>query len=451
MKAISSTILASVMALALTVSNESFARDWYVNINHPNASDTDTGAGTEAQPFRTLSAGVAAAEAGDNVIVKPGRYSDPNATWYSVFTPARSGEPNRPITIKSDPPLGAVLVPLDYNTTRQSTLPAMSIYQKRHIVVDGFKAEGMIKIHNDVQGDSQYVTIQNCEVLYGSQQGDDASLNWGIAVHVSDNNVIRNNLVHSMRSSGNTSENTAAIMNFASSYNLIENNDADASNGNVYSAFGQKAGNIHNNTWRRNIARNAPVGFLGKGGTGGATYADNETFYQNIIINVDRAFHLNHNSRYWRVYNNTAYNVRLFHNQWQLNSVDNQFWNNIVSQASGGAYQIEALGTPTWTTYIAYSNYNFWSSVASTFAKWQDGASSQTLSEWRAATNFDANSLTGDPLFVNAAQGNFKLQPSSPARGAGRDGVDMGAYPTGNEVIGVTTLPRPRAPMLSVQ
>lgn len=446
---ISFSISVWMMVLALAVSKESAARDWYVNINHPNASDS--GAGTETQPFLTLSAGIAAAEAGDNVIVRPGRYSDHNATWYSVFTPARSGEPNRPITIKSDPALGAVLVPRDFNTSTQSTYPAMSIYQRRYIVVDGFKSEGMLKIHNDVQGGSQYVTIQNCEVEYGGQQGDDASLNWGIAVHVSDNNVIRNNLVHRMRSSGNNSENTAAIMNFGSSYNLIENNDADAGNGIVYSAFGQKAGNIHNNIWRRNIARNAPVGFLGKGGTNGATYSDNETFYQNIIINADRAFHLNHNSRYWRVYNNTAHNVRLFHNQWQLNSVDNQFWNNIVSQASGGAYQIEDLGTPAWATYISYSNYNFWSSVAGTFAKWQYGASSQTLSEWRTATSYDANSLTGDPLFVNAAQGNFKLQSGSPARGTGRDGVDMGAYPTGNEIIGVTRLARPRAPTLTVQ
>lgn len=441
---ISPSILALAVGIAVLASEQSFARDWYVNINHAQASDT--GPGTESQPLRTLSAGVAAAMPGDNVIVKPGRYSDPNSTWYSAFSPARSGTATQPITIKSDPPLAAVLVPRDYSTSAQSRYPALSIYQKQYIVIDGFKSEGMLKIHNDVQGGSQYVTIQNCEVVYGGQQGDDASLNWGIAVHVSDNNVIRNNHVYNLRSSGNSSENTAAIMNFGSSYNLIENNDADAGNGVVYSAYGQKAGNIQYNTWRRNIARNAPVGFLGKGGTNGATYSDNETFYQNVILNTDRAFHLNHNARNWRVYNNTAYNVRLFLNQWQLNSVNNQFWNNIVVQASGGAYQIEDLGSPSWATYISYSNYNFWGSVASTFAKWQYGSNSQSLSQWRSATNYDANSLTGDPLFVDAAQGNFKLQGGSPARGAGRDGVDMGAYPTGTEVVGVTFGVRPAAP-----
>lgn len=420
------------------------ARDWYVNANHTLASDT--GPGTEAQPFATLTAGVAAAEAGDNVIVKAGRYSDPNATWYSAFNPARSGAPSAPITIKSDPPLAAVLVPRDFNASAQSQYPALSIYQRQYIVIDGFKAEGMLKIHHDVQGASQYVTIQNCDVVYGSQLGDDASLNWGIAIHVSDNNIVRNNEVRNMRSSGNNSENTAAFMNFASSYNLIENNDADASNGVVLSAYGQKAGNIHNNTWRRNIARNAPVGFLGKGGTGGGTYSDNEMFYQNIIINTERAFHLNHNSRYWRVYNNTVYNVDLFLNQWQLNSVDNQFWNNIVFDASRGAYQVEDLSGPNWNTYISLSNYNFWGSLTRSFARWSYGSNSQTLDEWRSATNFEANSLTGDPLFVDAAQGNFKLQAASPARRAASDGLDMGAYPTGSEVIGVILSPRPHPP-----
>lgn len=439
------SFLAASLGLAFAgLTIETFARDWYVNANHSQASDA--GPGTEAQPFGTLTAGVAAAMPGDSVIVKPGRYSDPNATWYSAFNPAQSGTPTQPITIKSDPPLAAVLVPRDFTVSSQSEYPALSIYQRQYVVVDGFKAEGMIKIHHDTLGASQYVTVQNCEVIYGSQLGQDASLNWGIAIHVSDNNVVRNNFVHNMRSSGNNSENTAAIMNFASSFNLIENNDADAGNGIVFSAYGQKAGNIRNNTWRRNVARNAPVGFLGKGGTGGGTYSDNETFYQNIIINTGRAFHLNHNSRHWRIYNNTAYNVQLFFNQWQLNSVDNQFWNNIVYGASQGAYQIEDLASPNWSGYISHSDHNFWGSLPGSFARWQYGSSSQTLSDWRSATNFDANSLTGDPLFVDAARGDFKLQPGSPARAAGVNGVDVGAYPTGREVIGVTLGPRPNPP-----
>jgi hypothetical protein len=433
----------SASASASTVSTSSASRTWYVAESDPNASDatpiTDPAAGSAARPFRTLTRALQVVSAGEAVIVKPGRYTDPNATWYSAFTPTNSGTSGAPITIKSDPPLQAVLVPRDYSATAPNRYPALSIYQKRYIVVDGFKAEGMLKIHHDESPIvSQYVTIQNCEVEYGSQQGDDASLNWGIAIHVSNHNVLRNNRVHNLRSSGNNSENTGAFMLFAGSHNLIENNDADAGNGVVFSAFGQKAGNISNNVWRRNIARNATAGFIGKGGTSGSSYSDNETFHENIIINAERAFHLNHNSRYWRVYNNTAYNVRYFMNQWQLSSVDNQFWNNLVVSASSGVYQIEDLTSPSWSPYISYSNHNFFSSVASTFARWQYGASSYSLSQWVSGTGHDTNSLTGDPMFVSTTPGSydFRLQPGSPAKGRGRNEEDIGAYPVGNEVIG---------------
>jgi hypothetical protein len=46
---------------------------------------------------------------------------------------------------------------------------------------------------------------------------------------------------------------------------------------------------------------------------------------------------------------------------------------------------------------------------------------------WPGTGNFDA-----DPLFVDAARRNFRLQAGSPARGAGRDGADLGVtYPLG--------------------
>lgn len=87
------------------------------------------------------------------------------------------------------------------------------------------------------------------------------------------------------------------------------------------------------------------------------------------------------------------------------------------------------------------------------FARWQYGALSYTLAQWQTNVGYDlpASSLTGDPQFVDAAQGNFQLQPGSPAKNRGRpdkNGVrlEMGAYATGTEVIGVIMGPRPNPP-----
>jgi nitrogen regulatory protein PII len=437
-------------------------QNWYVDRSHPDASDTAPDAGTaEDRPFHTLTAGLAAAMPGDTVIVKAGEYTDPNATWYSAFTPARSGTADAPITIKSDPPLAAVLVPRGFSQTPPTVpnnnpeYPAMAIFSRTHIIVDGFMAKGQLKIqHGGVDPQQgifnlpQYVTIQNCEVLYGGKEGTDASLNYGVVIHSSNYNTLRNTRVHSLRSSGNHSNNTAAIMLFAAAHNVIENNDADAGHGTVYSAYGQKAGQIHDNIWRRNIARNAIVGFLGKGGTSGSSYADNETYYENLIINSQIAFNLNHNSRYWRVYNNTAYNVDFFLNQWQLNSVDNQFWNNIVVLAPQSqpppqpepppqtrpqaVYRIED-GTSDWNTYISYSNHNFTGSAGAIFAR---SAQTYDLAEWRSLVGHDQESLFGNAGFEDLI--SFRLQPDSPAKGAGRYGEDMGAYPNSAGTIGVS-------------
>lgn len=391
---------------------------------------------------------------GDTIIVAPGRYTDANATWYRGFNPTRSGNPNAPITIKSQVPYAAILV------SASDGVVALGINNRQHIVIDGFKAEGMLKMH-----ESDFITIQNCEVVYGGIEGDDVSLHWGIAVHSTQNSIVRNNLVHNLRDNlGNRSHNTAAIMvGFGSSNNLIENNDAEATNGAafngnnsiVFSAFGQKGGNTHNNTWRRNIARNAQTAFLGMGSTvlepNGGLFSTNNTYYQNIVINVGEAFCLDHNSTSWNIYNNTVYNANIFaYSILEPTNSDFRIWNNIVAHARTG-YDLDGARNANFSILITESDYNDFYSITN-LGRWDWGQGNiASLSTWTTSTSFDIHSISADPLFVNAQQGDFKLQANSPAKRRGKDNVDMGAYPTGNEIIGVTRLPRPRAPTLTVQ
>ena len=63
-----------------------------------------------------------------------------------------------------------------------------------------------------------------------------------------------------------------------------------------------------------------------------------------------------------------------------------------------------------------------------------------TLAAWRAGMGFDLASRNADPLFVNRSSRNYRLAIGSPGLSAGRYGDNIGAYPTGSEVIGPTGL-----------
>ena len=59
----------------------------------PNGKDSDTG--DRSHPFKSIARGISAASAGDSVVLMPGKYP-------GVITIAKSGVPEKPITIISD-------------------------------------------------------------------------------------------------------------------------------------------------------------------------------------------------------------------------------------------------------------------------------------------------------------------------------------------------------------
>jgi hypothetical protein len=400
-----------------------------------------------------LRAALADAMPGDTILVGPGRYTDPEALWYFGFNPARSGTEAQPIVIRADPPLGATLVG-ETNVARCGTAEdpgdcvALGIYQREHVVVDGFRVEGMLKIQS-----SSYVTLENCDVLYGSREGNDISLLWGIALHVGEGgsrfNTVRNNRVHELRG-GNRSHNTAGIMLFGeTSDNVIEGNEVDAgpcTDGGdpacaVYSAYGQKGGNVHDNTWRCNVALNAVDAFHGMGSTNEEDYSDDNVFFGNIIVDSVNAFGCNHNCRRWQIYNNTAYGVRYFFKEGRhLGNSDTELWNNIVVGATSVYHAEEPADVGGLIAIIADTDDNLFYDVGA-IASWQYGGETlDTLESWRSASGFDERSSIADPRFVDPSARDFRFMEGSPAIDGGRDGADLGAN---MEVCSSTPAPRP--------
>ncbi len=379
-----------------------------------------------------LKAALSNAAPGTTIVVACGRYVDTasDSDGQHAFSPAQSGSATAPITLQSETKGCAVLAARDNNTA------ALSIEGRSYIVIDGFKVEGMLALNN-----SSNNTLKNNDVTIGGLLWSDPSLHWGIALHSgSNNNIVRNNKVSEMGSfgAGNGNHNTAAVLvGFNANNNVIENNDADAG-ATAYSAFGQKGGDISGNMWRNNIARNGKAGFLGMGSTDGTLWSQDNSIYQNIVLNSARAFEFDHNTRQFSIYNNTAYNVQLF--VWSIAedgqpNTAHKFWNNIVADTAVVGYDVNGAPSSNFSALLSESNYNDFIGVTD-MAHWNWGGGKYvTLTNWKA-TGFDANSISANPLFVSAP-GNLKLQSGSPVKGTGKGGVDMGAYPTGAEVIGI--------------
>jgi len=428
------SVFVLAVLLLLARATAAVAGTYYVDQGDSRASDSNSG--TATSPWKTLLKATQTAVAGDVVVVKAGRYVDPASTWEAAFNPVNSGTAQAPIVFRSEPRLAAVVAPGDFPLNHSQ---AFGVENRNYIVIDGFKAEGQIQMLGCIGG-----TIQNCEVIYGSVEGDDLSLNWGLTLHTSSQMLVRNNYVHNMNNDGNNAHNTAGIMVFQSNNSVIENNDVDCGGGTVYASYGQKGGLITFNVWRRNIARNGVTGFLGMGSTDNTKLSSDNQFYSNIIINSSQsAFELDHATARFDIYNNVAYNSGAF--VWagydDAANTAMRFWNNLVVGGKDG-YHRETGATVDWHALVASSDHNNFNTPKVAVWNW-GGSSYTTLATWTPATLFDPLSLSINPGFVNAAGGDFHLSTTSLCRGVGLNGVDLGAYPTRTETIGPDFQPLP--------
>jgi hypothetical protein len=377
---------------------------------------------------------LAAVNPGDTILVQPGEYVDNTETSsHAAFNPAQSGRPEAPIVIQSARRHQAIV--RGSNDYR----PAIGIHRRDHIIVDGFRVVGAIGFREN----ADHGVLRNCDITRGYIQGADVSLHWGAYIQTSQYCLVENNYVHDMAPIGNRRHNGACIMIFRAQHTVVQNNTADGGY-YMFSAFGQKAGIVHDNVWRRNIAKNAKVGFLGMGSTDWSEFSERNAYYENIALNTGSFISLDHNCRNFQVYNNTAHNVPIFfyggYRAADKQNTGMEVWNNI---ACADLFRQNHSSPSDWAGLAAYSDGN---NIPRAPASWQEGAQRMSLEAWRERTGFDQNSLSTDPLFINPATDDYRLGEQSPLihagviRGAlspGYDGMapDIGAYPRGDSTL----------------
>jgi hypothetical protein len=436
--------LRTAIAVALVLTTgvaECVAATYYVDIKHPQASDANPG--TEALPWKTLYKAAQVLAAGDTVLVKEGIYDvSTGGAWYRpAINPARSGRSDAPITFKAYP---GHTVTLDGKNVLAN--PPIGSYMRDYIVIDGFTIVNPGDKGIVVSGDGtrvKGVLIQN-NTVSGAWRSDQDNTD-GIRIEDASGTVVRNNRIHNIQNGAGT-HNAAGIKLYQADHTLVENNEIY----NVVAGIYDKQQG-ESNTYRRNLIHDCRHVGIEIGWSGTGPDARDNQIYENIIYKCAVGAAVAGQSG-GLVYNTSIYNnviadytdSGLYLPGLNMSYPSNtRFWNNIFHRTA-------ASNRGDFFTYddppsIGLSNYNLFATTPRILiGVYSTNKTYTTLTSWQTAYGWDKNSLVMSPLFLDAANRDYRLAVSSPALGAGRVGgvstgatVNLGAYPTGKEVIGI--------------
>jgi hypothetical protein len=480
---ISLAVLVSINVL-LSVA---YSTTFYVDKDH--AASNDSNSGTEFLPWKTIQYGVRQLNPGDILYVKksilpyyePYRRSSatsPNGLNAGGITVDVSGTLSNPIIIAGfpgerpviDQKRGVTLFDHVLYQPDSSNKPLSGFFIMRgshYITIKGFEITNTVSsgIFFDPAGGTEGndgIIIENNLIhnIYGKHPltGNTVDNVGGIRLDYANNCIVRNNVIHDIYRNDGTNPYTSQPFNLHSGIHgykqsgcLIENNLVY----NVSRCVYQKTPDLDGgdlNEVKRNEFFNCELAayYAGVQGTGSAP-GFNLKFYENIVYNSGGGVITLHNETSSQsngvfVHNNTFHNVN---NPVSITgNTGVEVYNNIFS----GSNELEfATGyAPLQSNSLAFYDNNLYFNSANKwivdrgnnaiFVEWRSLAEWKTAFSISSAPGFaadpDQNSITGDPMFIDAAGENFRLGVDSAATGIGRNGETLGAYGL-SENIGV--------------
>jgi len=385
------------------------------------------------------------AVAGDIVYFRGGTYKPSNNSvpnhvsastvdkWkFPHWNPVNSGTPSNYITFAVYPGETATI-------THDTVSAPLGVNSKSYIIFDGFtggtkvSAQAFIFLGDeDPPRDTTYCIVQNCYFANGFSTPDGGLNNSHIFTRYVQYCTIRNNyLANNICTTGN--HNSAGIITRWTNDTIFENNTFYNNTCGMYAKHIDANVTIRYNFFVNNINKDIR-----------ATYGSGYKIYQNVVVGstnvaVETESLPNLVTTGTEIYNNTFYVTNS--SGLGLYNINEKQWNNITVNATNCAYRsIYAAGLsdgqPTYMDYNAYWNGQRFVVRIGTYTNLPAWQSSGALI---GGGNPDTHSIYANPLFVNAGgttPADYKLQANSPCRNVGRNGVTMGAYINGNEVIG---------------
>ena len=160
----------AMCSFVLLLTSACSAADYWVS-----PAGEDSASGAQEKPFRTIQRGVNAAQAGDNVFVRAGRYEE-----HVNLAAGKDGQPDKWITIAAAPGderkavVGTEQPQVDAYCALSSGFFLQGV---RYVRVRGFKCVSAYRGRGSGIGakNCEHIEILNCEVLGGGQGGVDAN------------------------------------------------------------------------------------------------------------------------------------------------------------------------------------------------------------------------------------------------------------------------------------
>jgi hypothetical protein len=407
---------------------------------------------------------MANAQAGDTVYFRGGQYEvgQSSGSWPPSFAwnPAHSGIAGYPITFKAYPGERPVVngtvsgANAGTWTGHNENTGVLGAIYRSYITWDGFTVQAnngakMATVYiMGENGSADNCTIRNFIFNGGTQQVNDGN-NWeGLRVEHVKNLTVSNCLFYNYRAL-QAQHNTSALKFYHDAVGLIEYCEIYNSTVGIYAKS-----DTDDYVFRNNFIHDCVTLFLMTPDMTGME-SDRGTIYNNLLVNASSggfsddagdssALHGND----WVIANNTFYNAG-----WACTTKGNEpghgwkFYNNI---SSGSKYGLVTNGAHST---LAEVDHNQWGLVFKLFLRYNiTNTFYTTLAAWQASTELEdgghpgVGDLVSDPGFSNGSgtlklQSDFVLKSASSSRGAGRNGVDMGALNIAT-TVGYSNSPR---------
>lgn len=409
---------------------------------HVASTGNDAGDGSASAPYKTIGKAATTVNAGDTVLVAGGTYSEKN------IAPKSSGTQTSMVVFKPKPGSGTVTI--KHPATAQDDTPIFSLSSRSFVWIEGFSFKdfkyGRASIY--ITGGGNNTVINNRFENLGNGEVATWNGNAVVAIYSSSNNVVRNNYFRNIIGDGVAVNSSTALNNMVTENSFVKFvgklrswggtglftraiDVQDMSGGNNIISFNRGDSLVQLIWLDRNGSGNVLLRNFGTNSNGfifNESRCSSNVVQENIGYKVGTAFQT---ARYAST--QFTYAPRWIGNVAYKNTIGfyvhmsyrDEFRNNIVFDNSDAnlVFTSTALaGTP-----FQFAN-NLWYTPAKT-ASMEIGGSDITVSAAQTRLN-ETKGLSVDPKFVSPglqAEG-YALQSSSPGKGAGSNGADLGAY-----------------------